>query len=348
MASTRKPAGRWALRWGDLGRAFLGLLGAALGLVVASWIVPDFDIGGPEQALVVAFFIFVIGAVLRPVLVVIATLLGWVGAVLIGLFSQAFIIWAVLAAVPDGGGNGTVGHLPRVVGGGCGLDAVRVGGNRGHGRCRHSRTPARGAAQAPAELPDADVPGIVFIQADGVPFPVLEWGVRAGTLPTLGRWIRTGSHRMAEWKPKLPATTPASQMGILHGTIEGIPAFRWVDRAEGRVYVANKPADAAAIEAKHSDGRGLLVDDGVSVSNLFTGDAPTAYATMSAIHRTRETKHARVTLSRFLTSPAGWPAACRGPSASSAASGSRRPGLDAATSGPACTAAGTSPVRGPR
>ena len=110
---------------------------------------------------------------------------------------------------------------------------------------------------------------------------------------------------MAEWRPKLPATTPASQMGILHGTIEGIPAFRWVDRAEGRVYVANKPADAAAIEAKHSDGRGLLVDDGVSVSNLFTGDAPTAYATMSAVHRTQETRQARLTLSRFLASPGG-------------------------------------------
>jgi len=143
------------------------------------------------------------------------------------------------------------------------------------------------------------------VQADGVPFPVLEWGVRAGTLPTLSRWIRSGSHRMEEWRPKLPATTPASQMGILHGTIEGIPAFRWVDRAEGRVYVANKPADAAAIEARHSDGRGLLVDDGVSVSNLFTGDAPTAYATMSAVRRTRETREARLALSRFLSSPGG-------------------------------------------
>jgi hypothetical protein len=140
---------------------------------------------------------------------------------------------------------------------------------------------------------------------DGVPFPVLDWGVRAGTLPTLSRWIRSGSHRMAEWRPKLPATTPASQMGILHGTIEGIPAFRWVDRAEGKVYVANKPADAALIEARHSDGTGLLADDGVSVSNLFTGDAPTAYATMSAVGRTQETRETRLTLAGFLASPNG-------------------------------------------
>ena len=81
--------------------------------------------------------------------------------------------------------------------------------------------------------------------------------------------------------PKLPATTPASQMGILHGVIDGIPAFRWYDRAADRVLVANRPADAAVIEANLSTGRGLLVDDGVSISNLFTGDAPTAVLTMS-------------------------------------------------------------------
>ena len=37
-------------------------------------------------------------------------------------------------------------------------------------------------------------------------------------------------------------------MGILHGVIDGIPAFRWYDRAHDRVMVANKPADAALIE----------------------------------------------------------------------------------------------------
>ena len=70
-------------------------------------------------------------------------------------------------------------------------------------------------------------------------------------------------------------------MGILHGVIDGIPAFRWYDRARDKVMVANQPADAAVIEADLSTGRGLLVDDGVSISNLFTGDAPAAVLTMS-------------------------------------------------------------------
>ena len=304
MTSTRRPARRWALRWGDLGRAIVALIGAALGLLLASWIVPDFNVGGPEQALVAAFLIFVIGGILRPVMVIIAALLGWVGAILIGLFGQALVIWLVLSALPDDQTSlwssfiaswivAAVSTLFVWVATAGTDDAVTASLLRGARRKR------------PPVLEDADIPGVVFVQADGVPWPVLEWGVRAGTLPTLSRWIRSGSHHMAEWRPKLPATTPASQMGILHGTIEGIPAFRWVDRAEGRVYVANKPADAAVIEANHSNGRGLLVDDGVSVSNLFTGDAPTAFATMSAVQRTRESRHARVTLSKFLARPGG-------------------------------------------
>lgn len=296
----------WHLRWGDVGRAVLAVLGATIGLGIASLLVPAFDIGSARRALAAALGIAVVGAVLRPVMVRLAVLLGWVGAVLVGLAGQAFVIWLVLWDFTGSQDNPPFWSVflaswvvsavstALVWAATAGTDdAVTAGLLR---KARRSRQP---------DLEDADLPGVVFIQADGVPFPVLDWGVRAGTLPTLSRWVRSGSHHMAEWRPKLPATTPASQMGILHGTIDGIPAFRWVERDTGRVLVANKPADAAVIEAKHSDGRGLLADDGVSVSNLFTGDAPTAYATMSAVHRTQETRHARYTVSAFLARPEG-------------------------------------------
>jgi uncharacterized membrane protein YvlD (DUF360 family) len=304
MAGTRRPARRWDLRWGDLARAFVALVGATLGLLIASWIVPDFNVGGVGQAFLAAFLIFVIGALLRPLLVIIAALLGWLGAILIGLFGQALVIWLVLSAVPDDETRLWSSFLASWIVAAVATLFVWVA-TAGTDDAVTASLLRSARRKRPPVLEDPDVPGVVFVQADGVPFPVLEWGVRAGTLPTLSRWVRSGSHHMAEWRPKLPATTPASQMGILHGTIEGIPAFRWVDRSEGRVYVANKPADAAVIEARHSNGRGLLVDDGVSVSNLFTGDAPTAYATMSAVRRTQETRETRVAVSQFLARPGG-------------------------------------------
>lgn len=293
------------LRLGDFGRALLALVGATVGLLVASWVVPGFDVGSWESAVVTAVLISVCGVATRFVLVRGAVLLGWVGALLAGLFGQALAVWVVVY-LPQGGGAddlawallaswiiAAVSTLLVWVGTAGTNDAVTA-------------SLLRRASRGTVTLTDPDVPGVVFVQADGVPYPVLDWCVRAGTLPTLSRWIRSGSHQQVEWRPKLPATTPASQMGILHGTIEGIPAFRWLDRPSGKVYVANRPADAAVIERTHSDGRGLLVDDGVSISNLFTGDAPTAYATMSAIGRGQETRESRRTISEFLSRPNGF------------------------------------------
>ncbi len=294
---------RIVLRWGDVGRAILSLAGAAVGLWVSSWLIPDFNVGGWELAIIAAFWVSIFGALLRPILVWLAVRSGWVIAVLLGLFTQAIVIWLVTS--DETGDSSLLGSFVAswIV---AAMSTLFVWlGTAGTDDAVSASLLRRARRVRAEDLPDPDVPGVLFVQADGVPYPVLEWGIRAGTLPTLSRWVRTGSHRMAEWRPKLPATTPASQMGILHGTIDGIPAFRWVDRESGRVFVANKPGDAGAIEAMHSDGLGLLADDGVSVSNLFTGDAVSAYATMSAVDRTRETKQARRNLSEFLSRPSG-------------------------------------------
>jgi hypothetical protein len=300
-----EPSGR-RLRRGDVGRALLSLAGATIGLVIASWVIPGFDVGTWWQAVVTGVLVTVAGAVLRSVLVEGAVRLGWVGAVLLGFLGQAIAIWLVVY-VPQGDGPADLGWslLASWIVAAASTFFVWVA-TAGTDDAVTASLLRRARRQRRNEIDDPDLTGIVFVQADGVPYPVLEWCVRAGTLPTLSRWIRSGSHRMAEWRPALPATTPASQMGILHGTIDGIPAFRWVDRPTGRVYVANRPGDAAAIEELHSDGCGLLADDGVSIGNLFTGDAPTAFATMSAVNRTRETRDSRRTISDFLSRPAGF------------------------------------------
>lgn len=293
------------LRLGDLGRALLALVGATLGLVIASWVIPGFDVGTWEQAVLTAVLIAVCGVGLRFLLVRGAVLLGWVGAILVGLFGQALAVWIVVYA-PRGGDAADLGWALLASWIIAAVSTLFVWVGTAGTNDAVTASLLRSAHRKRVSLDDPDVPGIVFIQADGVPYPVLDWCVRAGTLPTLSRWIRSGSHQQAEWRPKLPATTPASQMGILHGTIDGIPAFRWLDRTTGKVYVANRPADAVLIEAMHSDGRGLLADDGVSVSNLFTGDAPTAYATMSAIGRGHETRESRRTISEYLARPNGF------------------------------------------
>ena len=45
-------------------------------------------------------------------------------------------------------------------------------------------------------IPPTTVPGVVVIQVDGMPFPLLAAQVRAGTLTTMARWIRSGDPRL--------------------------------------------------------------------------------------------------------------------------------------------------------
>ena len=49
--------------------------------------------------------------------------------------------------------------------------------------------------------------------------------------------------------------------------------------------MTNHPRDAMELERRHSDGRGLLFDDGASRANIVSGDAPHSLLTMSTVLR---------------------------------------------------------------
>ncbi len=257
----------------------LFLVSASLLWVVIA-VVPGVSVTSAGGGLGAAVVIAVFSAVLRPALAVLASLLGWVGVVVVGLFAQALIFYAALSITP---GISLTGFWPAFVASWayalliCAvswvfdahddelflLDVLRQ--NTG------------------SRLAEAtDVPGVVIVQIDGLPAPLLRWSVQAGDLPVLSRWIRSGSHRLVEWHAQLPATTPASQAGILHGCADAVPAFRWYEKDTGRLTVTNHPKDASYVETCMSNGRGLLAGGGVSIGNIFSGDAAHSLLTMSA------------------------------------------------------------------
>jgi uncharacterized membrane protein YvlD (DUF360 family) len=135
--------------------------------------------------------------------------------------------------------------------------------------------------------PGALTPGVVIVQVDGLSEPLLRFAIRTGNAPHLARWVRTGTHRIVRWDVLLPSQTSASQAGLLHGNNDGIPAFRWFEKATGRLLVSNRPADAAEIERRVSSGRGLLAYGGSSVTNLLSGDASRSVLTNSTLLRRR-------------------------------------------------------------
>ena len=53
-------------------------------------------------------------------------------------------------------------------------------------------------------------------------------------------------------------------------------------------FVSNSPKNAAEIEQRHTNGKGLLYADGASRANLVSGDAPHSIITMSTLLEKRE------------------------------------------------------------
>src|SRR6185295_9179212 len=47
---------------------------------------------------------------------------------------------------------------------------------------------------------DTDVPGIVFLEIDGLAHDVLRRAIADGSAPHLGGWLRSGSHRLERWE----------------------------------------------------------------------------------------------------------------------------------------------------
>lgn len=127
-------------------------------------------------------------------------------------------------------------------------------------------------------------PGVIFLEIDGLAESILKEAIKKGHMPTLKRWIDSGTHKISAWETDLSSQTGASQAGILHGNNKDIPAFRWVEKSNNsKIMVSTGLNDAHIIEKRISDGKGLLYKKGASRTNLFSGDAADVIFTYSKL-----------------------------------------------------------------
>ncbi|NYB51234.1 MAG: phage holin family protein [Methanobacteriaceae archaeon] len=126
--------------------------------------------------------------------------------------------------------------------------------------------------------------GVIFLEIDGLAYNILNEAIEKGTMPTLKRWLEERTHKIIPWETDLSSQTGASQAGILHGNNHNIPAFRWVEKDKNnKIMVSTGLSDAPIIEERISDGNGLLVCQGASRTNLFSGDAADVIFTYSQL-----------------------------------------------------------------
>ncbi len=264
-------------------RVVVQWLVAALSLIVAAAIVPGVEIATFRGALLTAAIVALLNAIIPPLIAALRLPLTLVSGFLLVLVADALMLMAAsslsdealrVAGFWDALLASLVASAVTVV-----LDVV-FGTNDDD---TYTIRVVQRIARRSGERVVTDVPGIVFLEIDGLALPVLQRAMRDGNAPNMARWLADDSHRFLEWETDLSSQTGASQAGILLGSNEDIPAFRWVEKERGIMMTCSAPPDCAEIERRHSSEKGLLLDGGASRGNLLSGLADHVILTVSRI-----------------------------------------------------------------
>ena len=264
-------------------RLVLSLFLSALALLIAAAIVPDVSIEGFAGAILVALVVAALNAVLPPLVAALRLPLTLVFGFLLVLAVDAAILMIASSLTENAieVGSWWAALLTALV-----VSAVQVvlevifGTNDDD---VYMLRVVQRVARRQGAIERTDTPGILFLEIDGLALPVLRRAMRDGNASTMARWVSEAGYELTEWEPDLSSQTGASQAGILLGSNENIPAFRWVEKGSATMMTCSAPPDCAELERRHAAGIGLLVNGGASRGNLLSGEADEVILTVSRI-----------------------------------------------------------------
>ena len=213
-------------------RLLLSWVLTAASLGVAAMILPGVDVAGYAGALAVAAVVAVLNAVIPPVLAALRLPFMLALGFLLVLVANALVLqlasdllentftvdsfgWALLAALLVAavsiflevifGTNDDDTYTLRVV--------QRIARRQGGG----ART---------------DVPGIIYLEIDGLALPVLRRAMRDGNASNMARWLAEGTHGLTEWETDLSSQTGRARPGSCSARTRTSPRFAgWTRRA---------------------------------------------------------------------------------------------------------------------
>ena len=265
-------------------RLLLSWLLSAAALLIAAAIVPGVSVEGFGGAVLAALLIAVLNAILPPIVAGAAAPVHGAARVRArprarradapsGLGDQAGrdpvdnFGWALLAALVAA----AVGVVLDVVFGTNDDDTYTLQGRPAH-------------REAPGRRERTDVPGIVFLEIDGLALPVLRRAMRDGNAPNMARWLAEGSYALdrsgSPTSPRRPAPArPASCSAR-------ITTSRRSAGSTSRPAASSPARGRTTAPRSSASGRpasGCSTNGGSSRGNLLSGEADEVILTVSRI-----------------------------------------------------------------
>ncbi|WP_374686391.1 phage holin family protein [Promineifilum sp.] len=284
--------------FGFIVRFFVVWVVSALALLLTSWLLPGLNLNRVgdllplEVAAGAAFVLGLANLLIRPAILLLAMPLGFIALFIVGFFVNAITLrltafllnpalevnsW--LAAII---GGVLLSLMTSVV-----MSVLNVDSEGDF----YEGVIQRRLGRQRQELPPNPTRGLVLLEIDGLSYHHLRRALAQGYMPHVQKLIDERGYVLSRTDCGLPSQTSACQSGILFGDNHDIPAFRWYDKAQGKLYVSSK--DAAEINGRYANGNGLL-RGGASVNNMVNGDAMLSLLTASDLRGgTADQKRAR-------------------------------------------------------
>jgi uncharacterized membrane protein YvlD (DUF360 family) len=271
---------------------------SALSLIVTAWALPGIDINPVADrsawfvAVAAAFILGLVNLLIRPLILLLALPLGFIVLFVVGFFVNAIVLRLTASLVGDGL---VVANWPAAILGGIALALLSalisaILGIEDTGAFYEGFIEWRLARQRDT-APENQTVGLVMLEIDGLSYHHIRKAIADGHMPYVKAMIEREGYVLSRTDCGLPSQTSACQSGILFGDNHDIPAFRWYDKAQGKLFVSGN--DAAEINARYANGNGLL-RGGASINNMMNGDAERSLLTASDLFGgTDEQKRAR-------------------------------------------------------
>ena len=279
-------------------RFFIVWLVSALAILFTSWLLPGMNlnaVGDRSPLVTAAAAAFVLGLanlLIRPIILLLALPLGFIVLFVAGFFVNAVVLRLTAFALDPA--LQVTNWLAAFIGGlvlslltGLVMSLLNVESQGDF----YEGVVQRRLGRQRVELPPNPTRGLVMLEIDGLSCHHLRHALDKGYMPHVKALLTERGYVLSPTDCGLPSQTSACQAGILFGDNHDIPAFRWYDKAQGKLYVSSK--HAAEINGRYATGNGLL-RGGASVNNMVNGDAALSLLTAADLRGgTAEQKRAR-------------------------------------------------------
>jgi len=206
-----------------LRRAVLSLIISVVALGLTAWLLPQLQIHDIWAGLAAVLFLAAFNLLIRPVLL---TLVAGRSVILLAILTiviQAAAIMLLDPIIP--GVDVTGGVLSALLVSfvfGFILAAISTAIGLGEDESYYGAL-VRSLVGRGADVQRTDEPGVVIIQIDGLSHDVASHAMRAGRIPVMSGWIRSGTHRLSHWDALLPARRPRARRASSTGPTTASP-----------------------------------------------------------------------------------------------------------------------------